>query len=65
MINDVEKIQAQKLFTVTLTQREIDCLTQALQGKSPSQIAETLRLSINSVRFYLSNIGIKLAVQTG
>lgn len=61
----MEEMQCQEMSVMTLTQREIECITQALQGKSLSQIADILTLSIRSVRFYLTGVGIKFGIFAG
>jgi len=45
-----------------LTEREVDILAQIAKGQSNQQIAETLRLSENTVKFHLRNIFSKLGV---
>jgi DNA-binding NarL/FixJ family response regulator len=61
----MEKMQSQEMSAIELTQRELDCITHALQGKNLSQIAEILTLSIRSVRFYLTGVGIKFGIFAG
>jgi DNA-binding CsgD family transcriptional regulator len=49
-----------KESAITFTQRESECLTQAMAGKSLSEIAENLKITQRSVCFYFRNIKIKL-----
>jgi DNA-binding CsgD family transcriptional regulator len=50
----MEKI-VQENTGMSFTPRESECITQALQNKSLSQIAENLEISPQSVCFYLRN----------
>lgn len=49
---------------ITLSGREIECLTWAAQGKSVTDTAEILHIGINTVKFHLKNIREKLDVAT-
>ncbi len=47
-----------------LTEREQQVLLQAAQGKSDKEIAETLAISVNTVKTHMRNILAKLHVRT-
>ncbi|XZN93707.1 MAG: response regulator transcription factor [Microcoleus sp.] len=65
-------LEEQQLLTLSsvslellrLTKREAEVLFEVTQGKTNSEIAATLSLSIGTVRKYLENIYSKLSVQT-
>jgi DNA-binding CsgD family transcriptional regulator len=46
---------------LSLTLREHECLSHALQGKSSTQIAAELQLVPSSVYYYLYGVQLKLA----
>jgi DNA-binding CsgD family transcriptional regulator len=57
--NDLD-VPAQGL--VKLTRREIQCLRWAAHGKTDSEIAEIVKISMPTVRFHMRNAADKLGV---
>jgi len=47
-----------------LTQMEIDILTLLEQGKSKEEIAEYFFISVNTVKYHIKNVYVKLGVKT-
>jgi len=47
-----------------LTEREIEILKQAITNKANAEIADTLHISTNTVKYHLKNIYIKLGVNS-
>lgn len=51
------------LAQLGITPREMDVLEQMAQGKSNQEIADTLFVSVNTVKTHLSNVFSKLGAQ--
>ncbi len=49
---------------VYLTQRQLDCVTALLEGKSAKEIGRSLNLSHRTIEFYISKIKIKFSCHT-
>lgn len=60
MLNDREKRPEEE--SIKLTKREIEVLTQVLEGKSAKQVADMFDVSERTVEFHVANIYDKLQV---
>lgn len=50
----------EKNTVLVLTERETQCITQALQGKNIAQISENLKISPRTIVYYLNNVKLKI-----
>jgi DNA-binding CsgD family transcriptional regulator len=62
MSNQPNEPKKPKNFIHTFTQRETECINQAIQGKAVSDIAASLDVSETTVYFYLNAIKKKFDV---
>jgi len=60
----LKRPRIEKLETVSLTDRERDCLSWAAKGKSSWEIGQLLNISEPTVKFHLMNAGRKLGAHT-
>ena len=61
-IAETEKINVYE--QLNLTNREEEILTLLLNGSSPKEIAYTLKISFDAVRFHQKNLYRKLGIQS-
>ena len=62
MVIILNKFDAKKEELEALSQRENEVLSEIAHGKKNKQIAETLYVSVNTIRFHIKNIYKKLKV---
>ena len=61
-VNDLENLYENKNITNTLTAREMEVLKLLIDGKTNSQIAQEIIVSINTAKAHVGNILTKLSV---
>jgi len=59
----VDKIPQEELIIEPLSKREVEVMRLIIDGMSNSQVAETLFISKNTVKYHLTNIYLKLGVR--
>lgn len=61
-----EQVQAQTAAgkSVSINEREIQCMKWCAEGRSPKEIAEILSLSEWTVKFYITAVKKKLGAKT-
>ena len=58
----IKELETQRQLLKELSERELEVLKLVAEGKSNSQIAQDLYITVNTVRFHLANIYQKLSV---
>lgn len=58
------KIMTPNNENIDLTEREIECLTHLMQGKSAKQTAGVMNISVRTVEFHLNNAKLKASCRT-
>ncbi|RJQ43786.1 MAG: diguanylate cyclase [Gaiellales bacterium] len=58
----IRELESQRQLLNELSERELEVLKLVAEGKSNSQIAQDLYITVNTVRFHLANVYQKLSV---